>query len=178
MLAEALPDLPVIEAPADVEPVAVIPEADPAPETELTQDPLTLYLESIQLPERIDVTTEDSAAIDNEIEALVKTLNRIIMGRQYDAWIRYLAPGYRALISKREFLDDVSKSEYFKARNIVVKDARDYFLKVVRPSRTAIQIDKIDIFTPTRAIVYTVRRDERLRVYDLAKDAEGWKIIN
>jgi hypothetical protein len=136
------------------------------------------YAEAIKPSQRMAITPEQTKEINSEINQLVNKLNSIIASNQFAVWLTYLDPHYSALLSNPTYLKEISNIQRFRVQNIEVASIQDYFEHVVRPSRYNIRINNIDIFNPNRAIVYTVKNGEKLRVYDLAKGKDGWKIIN
>ncbi|MDR2181219.1 MAG: hypothetical protein LBN92_00905 [Treponema sp.] len=124
------------------------------------------------------ISKEEHDTAKNEIQQLIGKLNGIIRARNYDAWVSYLTEDYFNLISSPEFLEEVSNSERFKNQERKLASARDYFIYVVVPSRANDRVDDIQHTSPTTVIAYTDNaRGERLRLYNLEKQPDGWKIL-
>ncbi|MDR1506023.1 MAG: hypothetical protein LBI67_02875 [Treponema sp.] len=133
-------------------------------------------------PESFDpasITQEEFNTTKSEVQQLIQRLNGIIKAKNYTVWVSYLDSGYFRLISSREYLDRINRTDRMRKANIVLYNARDYFNNVVVPSRANDRVDDIEFVSPNRVKAYTVsQRGERLRLYDLEKADENWKIIN
>jgi len=128
-------------------------------------------------PSSISQEEKDTAKI--EIQRLIQELNGIIRAKNYNAWVPYLDTDYFAIISSAEYLDRISKSAVLVKQKIVLKSARDYFNYVVVPSRTNDRVDDIEFESQNRVKAYTINnKGERLRLYDLERTGNEWKIIN
>lgn len=128
-------------------------------------------------PSSISKEEKDTAKI--EIQHLIQQLNSIIRAKNFNAWVSYLSPDYFAIISSAEYLDRISQSSVLVKQKIVLKSAQDYFNHVVVPARTHDRVDEIEFESQNRVKAYTVNnRGEKLRLYDLEKTGNGWKIIN
>ena len=172
------------------------PVQDQVPETSqtITQEPV---LENIPEPVTQDEETPftpptfyegfDPSSISQEqknnakmeIQQLIEQLNSIIKAKNYNAWVTYLSSDYFSVISSPEYLNRISQSTVLVKQNIVLKSARDYFNHVVVPARTNDRVDEIEFESQNRVKAYTVsNKGERLRLYDLEKTGNEWKIIN
>jgi hypothetical protein len=128
-------------------------------------------------PASISKEEKDTAML--EIQQLIQRLNGIIRARNYNAWVSYLDPGYFALISSPDHLEQISKSAVLVRQRITLKSAQDYFNHVVVPSRTNSRVDDIEFISQNRVKAYMMdNTGTRLRLYDLEKTVAGWKIIN
>ena len=125
------------------------------------------------------ISQEEKDTTKTEIQNLIQRLNGIIRARNYNAWVSYLSSGYFATINSAEYLDRVSKSTVLVKQKIVLKSAQDYFNHVVVPARTNDRVDDIEFESQNRVKAYTLNaKGEKLRLYDLEKFGEEWKIIN
>ena len=125
-----------------------------------------------------------------DIRIFVNELNTLIMKKDYAGWKDNLADEFFAHISSPEFLASASESAALKSRKIVLKTANDYFLQVVVPSRSNSKVDEIEFIAANRVKVFyreeRVRKSEgvsttevrRLRLYELIKIDDTWKIID
>ncbi|QQO08141.1 hypothetical protein [Breznakiella homolactica] len=153
------PDEPVLEDIPDV----VLPEE---PDAEEEFDPSTIPQEVF-----------DSTKID--VQELIQNLNSIIRSRDYDTWVSYLGKDYFAAISSPDYLAQISESARLKTQRIVLRTPQDYFQYVVVPSRANDRVDDIEFIGQNRVKAYTITPNgQRLRLYNLEKNADGWKIIN
>ncbi|MDR2784923.1 MAG: hypothetical protein LBB83_03300 [Treponema sp.] len=128
-------------------------------------------------PSSISQEVFDSTKTD--VQKLITDLNRIIKAKNYNIWVSYLGKAYLDKISSGEFLASVSAQPYMKNNKITLASAKDYFEKVVIPSRANDRVDDIAFVSQNRVKVYTINdKGERLRLYDLENLGDGWKIIN
>jgi len=125
------------------------------------------------------ISQEEKDTTKTEIQHLIQRLNGIIRARNYNAWVSYLSPDYFAVISSPEYLDRISQSTVLVKQKIVLKSAQDYFNNVVVPARANDRVDDIEFISQNRVKAYTINnRGERLRLYDLEKVGNEWKINN
>jgi len=126
-----------------------------------------------------------------EVKQFVDGLNALIRSKNYNSWKDALSDELFATLSSPEFLAKTSESAALKSRKIVLKTPSDYFLQVVVPSRSNSKVDEIEFTAADRVKVFyleeRVRRTEtneavtetrRLRLYDLVKTGDTWKIID
>lgn len=125
------------------------------------------------------ITKEEYDSTKSDIQALIQELNTIIRTQNYNAWVDHLGPKYMAAISSPAFLARVSESARLKNQKIVLRDLKDYFMYVVVPSRANDRVDDIEFIGQNRVKAFTVtEKNQRLRLYDLEKTDQGWKIVN
>jgi hypothetical protein len=155
--------VPAVEETESAEPVV---SSQPEPPAEETFDPSS-------------ITREEFDTTKFEVQQLIEKLNGIIKTKNYTGWVSYLEEGYFRLISSKEYLDRINKTDRMRKANLVLSSARDYFNNVVVPSRANDRVDDIEFVSHKRVKAYTIsQKGERLRLYDLEKTDEGWKIIN
>jgi hypothetical protein len=121
-----------------------------------------------------------------EVRAFVENLNSLIKRNNYTGWKGALSDDYFTYISSDKFLADASESNMLRSRKIVLKTLNDYFTHVVVPSRSNSKVDEIE-FTDTDTVkVYYIERRKndnnefetrRLRLYELVRTGNTWKII-
>jgi hypothetical protein len=154
---------------------AEIPEAqneEPAAEAPI-EEPNDDLFDPLSISQEVFDTTK------TDVQKLITDLNGIIRAKNYNIWVSHLGKAYLDKISSGEFLASVSAQPYLKNKKITLTSAKDYFDKVVVPSRTNDHVDDIAFVSPNRVKVYTVNdKGERLRLYDLENLGDGWKIIN
>jgi hypothetical protein len=130
------------------------------------------------------ITREYRDSTMNDVRLFIEELNGIIRRRDYNAWKNALSDEYFAEISSKEHLQMISEQPAMKTRRVVVRTAEDYFRLVVVPSRgTDSRVDDIEFLSMTRVKAFTIMKnnageDVRLRLYDLEKFGNVWKIIN
>jgi hypothetical protein len=114
-----------------------------------------------------------------EVRQFIEGLNTIIADKNYNAWRNTLSDECFARISSSEYLARQSESPLLTSRKIVLRTPNDYFLHVVVPSRANSQVDEIEIADNevTAYFVDTARGRRRLRVYELRKIGNDWKIV-
>jgi len=126
-----------------------------------------------------------------EVKAFIDGLNKAIAAKNYNSWRASLSDTYFAEISSPEFLEKASESPLLKNRKIVLKTPNDYFTNVVVPARANSQVDEIEFVDYNNIKAYyheartrkdennqTVTETRRLRLYELTKSGDTWKIAN
>ena len=139
----------------------------------------------------VAVTQEMYDATLTEVKRFVDNLNSLISHKNYEAWKNFLLDEYFARISSPDFLARTSESNQLKSRNIVLKTPNDYFLQVVVPARSNSRVDEIEFIATDRVKVYyreerlrrgdnnvTTTETRRLRLYELIRTGDTWKIID
>jgi len=129
------------------------------------------------------VTRQQYDTTRDEVQRFIEELNRIIRNRNYNAWRAALSPEYFAEISSKEHLQQVSEQPAMKTRRIIIRTAEDYFIHVVVPSRANLRVDDIEFISRDRVKAFTLVVDkageeQRLRLYDLERIGNSWRIIN
>ena len=164
------------KAPALVEEVPAIEEAPPQEEEPEADDVILVSQEMY----------DDTLA---EVKLFVDNLNSMIHDKNYTGWKNTLSDEFYNHISSVEFLANASDSPLLKSKKIILKTPNDYFLQVVVPARSHSQVDEIEFAAMNRVKVYyletakkgnngTETDPRRLRLYELEKDGDIWKIIN
>jgi hypothetical protein len=116
-----------------------------------------------------------------EIELLVEEINRVIRANDYTKWLTYLSDDFIATINSPEFLDRISKtSRQLSIQKIVLKTPRDYFIQVVVAARKNISmdahLDDIEFSSHNRVKAYTVKGNQRLRLFEFVRSNGTWKL--
>jgi len=132
-------------------------------------------------PTQISRQQYDSTKED--VQQFIGQLNEIIRRRNFNAWKDSLSPEYLAQISSAANLRLYSEQPAMKTRNITLRNAEDYFIHVVAPSRANSRVDDIEFIDNNRVKAFTVRinkdgDEERLLLYNLEKSGNTWKIIS
>jgi hypothetical protein len=117
-----------------------------------------------------------------EVRAFVDHLNTVIQNKNYNSWVNALSSELFAEISSPAFLAERSESVLLRSRNITLRTPNDYFMQVVVPSRSNSVVDEIEFVNANRVKVFF--RDKtpsgetrRLRLYELIKIGDTWKIL-
>jgi len=118
-----------------------------------------------------------------DVQHIIEGLNESIRKKDYEAWKAALSNEYFAGISSPENLVLMSEQPAMKTRKIVLKTAEDYFINVVVPSRANSRVDDIEFVNRERVKAFTINinkagEEQKLRLYDLEKINNTWKIIN
>jgi len=125
-----------------------------------------------------------------EVKLFVDSLNALIQRKDYNGWKANLSDELFARISSPEFLASASESAILKSRRIVLRTPNDYFLQVVVPSRSSSKVDEIEFTAADRVKVFfleerrrtdnniTTTEFRRLRLYELIKIGDVWKVID
>jgi len=157
-------------------------QVQPEPIGELQGEPANITTKEPIEQEIFDPSSISQEVFDttkSEVQLLIEKLNQIIRNKDYEAWVQYLSPSYKAALSDTEFLKNASESSRLKNQNIVLKSLEDYFLFVVVPSRANDRVDDIEFIGQNRVKAYTVTsKGQRLRLYELEKTAGNWNIVN
>jgi len=129
------------------------------------------------------VTQAQYTSTMEEVRSFIEELNRVISNRNYNAWRAALSQEYFDEISSPENLRELSEQPAMRTRRIVLRTPQDYFTHVVVPSRANSRVDDILFIGQNRVQVFTVNtnragEEQRLRLYDLEKIGNSWKIIN
>jgi hypothetical protein len=159
---------------------------DPAPEQVTPAPQVTRPTATPPAAQTFDPRTVSQAqyvTTMEEVRNFIEELNRIISNRNYNAWRAALSQDYFEEISSPENLSELSELPAMKTRRIVLRTPQDFFTHVVVPSRANSRVDDIEFIGQNRVKVFTVNvnragEEQRLRLYDLEKIDNSWKIIN
>jgi hypothetical protein len=168
----------------------------PAP---VIDEPVTISVSDSVFETEVSQPLEPAATVtqemyDNtlaEVRRFIDGLNRMISSGNFTNWRNTLSEEYNTRISSPEFLAEQSESPTLKSRRIVLRTPNDYFTHVVVPSRANSRVDEIEFVTENRIKAYyietrTIRHENNeiqsetrhLRLYDLIKIDDAWKIVN
>jgi hypothetical protein len=171
---EPAPEEPVSSSPAEPAPREPVVLAELPPQEPVPGPPVFDYA---------NITEEVRSHTRAEIQELIGEIDDIIESEDYHAWVSALDETYLERISSSEFLAAQSQSPRLKSQESL-KNAEEYFKKVVVPSRanTEYRMDDIDIqFVPEEEKVLaflTTSAGRRLRLYELKNVDGAWKITN
>jgi len=170
------PVSPPAAAAAEPGPVEPVVPDDPVPEVEVKTEPVPVAEEPF---DPSSITKEVFDTTKTEVQALIEELNTIIRAQNFDAWSDYLGADYFATLSDPAFLARISESARLKNQKIVLQDLKGYFIHVVVPSRANDRVDDIEFIGQKRVKAFTLTaKAQRLRLYDLERTEQGWKIVN
>jgi len=133
------------------------------------------------------VSQEQYVTTRQNVQRFIENINNVITKKDFNTWRSALSSEYIAEISSPENLDRISETKIMKDRKIVLRNLEDYFNHVVVPSRANVnnRVDNIDIefAGENRVKAFAIRttnagEEQRVRLYDLEKDGDLWKIIN
>ncbi len=170
---------PAVQESQEIEAAEPIPET--VPEEEVIED-LPQVSTTEPEAESFDPATIPREVFDStktDVQMLIERINGIIRDKDFDAWVSYLGRGYREALSDEAFLKRVSEFNVLKKQQITLRTLEDYFSYVVVPSRANDRVDDIEFIGQNRVKAFTVNaKGDRLRLYDLEKTANGWRIVN
>jgi len=145
----------------------------------LIEEPVNLIEEEPADFDPSKISQEIYESTKTDVRLYIEELNRIIRSRNYEAWKANLSEDYFKRISEPDFLSATSESPALKMRNTILRTPQDYFTHVVIPARANDRVDDIEFINQNHVKAFTINsRNERLRLYDLEKTGETWKIIN
>ena len=152
------------------------PDVDPYPGEEVYEEEAPKPGASLNVSQEVyDFTLA-------EVKQFVNELNAVIQKKNYNGWKNALSEEFFARISSPEFLANASNTSMLKSQKIVLKTPNDYFTNVVVPSRSNSRVDEIEFTAINRVKVFYLeeRRTEsrRLRLYELIKIDDTWKVID
>ena len=138
---------------------------------------------SVQPGTAFQISKEEYKSTMVDVQHFIEQLNQIIRKKDYNSWKAALSNDYFAQIASPENLQQVSELPAMKTRGITLKSAEDYFINVVVPSRANSRVDDIEFIGEHRVKAFTIMtnnsgEEQRLRLYDLEKTGNIWKIIN
>jgi len=164
--------------------------SNPKPEQEAKVDAVETASQETTQPARVEenfnpttVSREYYDITMDEVRHFINDLNHVISSRNYNSWRAALSDDYFRDISSEEYLQQLSEQPAMKTRRIVLRTPEDYFLYVVVPSRANSRVDAIEFVNRNRVKAFTVTvnrsgEEQRLRLYDLEKIGNTWRIIN
>ncbi len=172
---------PAKETPqAPAEPPA-ISEPNGQPETETGETPAATTPDAtdgdiVAQFENVTITKQTFITTKTELEAVVNDLNRITFSRDYNAWLEYLSPEYRANFSDPAVLAEVSAN--LPIKGIQLRSIKDYFNYVFVPSRQNMRVDDIKFVTPTRVyVIMEISPGNLAAIYIIEKFGNTWKLV-
>lgn len=155
-------------------PSPVMEEAPPVP----VFDPVVIEEKPEEPFDPSSITQEVFDEAKHEVQILIEELNQIIRRKDYTVWSGYLGQNYLDAISDPGFLARISASTRLANSRIVLEKPEDYFLNVVVPSRSNDRVDDIEFIGENQVKAFTVTPNgQRLRLYNLEKVKDSWKII-
>jgi hypothetical protein len=172
--------------------LAMLVACKSAPSTEEAPlEELSAVEESAGDSNSLTVTQEMYDSTLAEVKHFVENLNSFIRNKNFEGWKNALSDDLLARISSPEFLAQTSESNLLRSRKVVLKTVNDYFLEVVVPARSNSRVDEIEFTATDRVKVFykeeRVKKGEnnttsteirRLRLYELVKKSDTWKIID
>ncbi|MDR3020210.1 MAG: hypothetical protein LBU66_04830 [Treponema sp.] len=133
------------------------------------------------------ITQEQYVSTREDVRRFIGELNQIIRRRDFNAWRYALSAEYIEENASPENLHRLSEMPALKRQNIVLTSLSDLFTHVVVPSRANVsdRVDNVEIEFVTsnrvKAFTVTINRageEVRVRLYDLERINNSWKIIN
>jgi hypothetical protein len=164
------------------DPVPEAEQEEPQPE-EIPVEEIPVEELPVEEPEQEETGEEDFVVSEevfsrtfNDIEELIKKLNKIIGASNYDSWLEYLTKEYKNYYSDEETLRELSKRPILQKYNIRLTSLKDYFNYVVVPSRSDVRLDDLVFEDNNRVKAIMIIEDQRVILYQLEKVNDEWKI--
>lgn len=126
--------------------------------------------------ENVTITKQTFNNTKTELEVVVNDLNRITFSRDYNSWLGYLSPEYRANFSDPQVLAEVSAN--LPIKGIQLRSIKDYFNYVFVPSRQNMRVDDIQFVSPTRVyVIMEISPGNPAAIYIIEKFGNTWKLV-
>jgi hypothetical protein len=155
-------------------PSVFIEEVKPNP----VEEPVTIPVNNEEPFDPSSISQEVFDTTKSEVQVLIEQLNLIIRKKDYNTWITYLGQNYLDAISDPGFLKRISIAARLAERKITLEGPEDYFLHVVVPSRANDHVDDIEFIGENQVKAFTITsKGQKLRLYNLEKTENTWKII-
>jgi hypothetical protein len=153
------------------EPAAVLQEQETVQEeTSAPQEEKTVDINGYVISE------ETYTKIFTDIEKLIETLNKIIREENFNAWKKHLTKEYIAHYSDTTNLNEINKTPTLKKYNIKIRSLKDYFIYVVAPSRSDVNLDDISFIDDNNIKAYMKIDGDPVVLYNLKYIDDTWKI--
>jgi hypothetical protein len=122
------------------------------------------------------ISKEEKEKVREDINVYVHQLNAIIRRKDYNEWLKHLSPDWQNYLASRQNLLQASQAQRIRDSGIVLKSLFDYFINVVYPARQNLRIDDIEFVDENRVKAYMINSGQRLRVYELERSGDTWRI--
>lgn len=153
------------------EPAAAATEEKPAPiETPAVVEEKTVDVNGYVISE------ETYTKIFTDIEILIETLNKIIREGNFNAWKKHLTKEYIAHYSNTTNLNALNNTPTLKKYNLKIRSLKDYFIYVVVPSRSDVNLDDISFIDDNNIKAYMKIDGDPVVLYNLKYIDDTWKI--
>ena len=111
-----------------------------------------------------------------EVQAVIAVLNQIMDRRDYETWKTHLTNHYVGYFRHPDVLADLSRQPFLAHNNVTLRNLRDYFERVVAPSRARARLDSLVFYSDSLVEAVTDYRGQRVILYLLRKVDDEWKI--
>ena len=111
-----------------------------------------------------------------EVQAVIANLNQIMDRRDYEMWAKHLTDRYTRYFRHPDVLADLSRQPFLAHTNTKLESIRDYFEKVVAPSRARARLDGLVFYSDSLVEAVTEYRGQLVILYLLRKIDGEWKI--
>ncbi len=139
---------------------------EPAPAVEVTAENT----------EEFNVSEDVYTKTFTDIDKLIAELNKIIRDENFTEWKKYLTDEYITYYSDPDNLKVLSNTPTLKKYNIVIRSLKDYFIYVVVPSRSNVNLDDISFIDDNNIKAYMKIDGDPVVLYNLKYIDETWKI--
>ncbi len=159
------------------------PGADPELGAETEAEPEELPAEEAPAAEvvpaseePIEVSEEVYEQTFTEIEATIKELNAVISARNFERWKTYLTDAYLEEYSDPQRLAEISEMPILARNDITLTSLRDYFQRVVVPSRQDARLDDLRFLSENEVYAIMNINGNSVILYRLRKVDGRWKV--
>ncbi|MBN1409999.1 MAG: hypothetical protein JW969_04090 [Spirochaetales bacterium] len=111
-----------------------------------------------------------------DIETTINRLNEVILKKDYNSWITFLTDEFKDYYGDSANLKKISESPTLKAKSIVLRNLKDYFIHVIVPSRIKTKLESIAFVDNNHVKAYGKIYNENAILYYLEKNKDKWKI--
>lgn len=152
-----------------------------AAQKEQIPEPVQLETPAAQEEKTVDVngyviSEETYTKIFTDIENLIGTLNKIIREGNFKAWKKHLTKEYIAHYSDITNLNTLNNTPTLKKYNLKIRSLNDYFIYVVVPSRSDVNLDDISFIDDNNIKAYMKIDGDPVVLYNLKYIDNTWKI--
>lgn len=148
------------------------PEATPA----LTPQPAVPTMTTKATGEVFEVTKELYEQTYTEIDMLIREIDKVVLDRDFLAWLAYLTPEYITRKDNTAYLKELSERPALMSKNIKLRSIEDYFFYVIVPSRVKAELEKIIFIDNNHVKAYGTIFNQSGILYYLEKIDDQWKI--
>jgi hypothetical protein len=122
------------------------------------------------------ISEETYTKVFTDIEKLIETLNKIIKEENFNGWKKHLTKEYIAHYNDTTNLNVLNNTPTLKKYNLKIRSLKDYFIYVVVPSRSDVNLDDISFIDDNNIKAYMIIDGDPVVLYNLKFIDNTWKI--